>query len=64
MHYLDHSDYLNDIGLAIMSGVIIACYIAITVPFFRRRDWKYMLLVVVQITVFLAAMTGVVGGGH
>ncbi|MFT5239294.1 MAG: hypothetical protein ACI9OU_000581 [Candidatus Promineifilaceae bacterium] len=64
LRYLDHVDYLNYIGLAILSGITILCYMTLVPAFSRRGERAYVILVVLQVAVFLAAMTGLVGGAH
>ena len=60
--FLDHGDYLNYIGMSLLCGITILCFATILPSFVRRRDWIYVGLVLVQILVFVAAMTGLVGG--
>jgi hypothetical protein len=62
---LHRGDFLNFVGIAFLSGVTIACYVAITPIFFRKRDRIYGALAVVEVLVLALAASGVLkGAGH
>ena len=62
---LHRGDFLNFAGIAFLAGVTIACYLAISAIFFRKRDLVYAWLSVVEVAVLALAASGVLAvGGH
>ena len=62
---LHRGDFLNFVGIAFLSGVTIACYLAISPIFFRRGDRVYAWLTVAEVLVLALAASGVLSvGGH
>lgn len=58
-------DYLNFIGIAILSGMTIACYIVIMPILKRRKDTAYFLIALAEVLVLALAASGVLkSGGH
>lgn len=62
---LGKGDFLNFVGIAFLSGVTIACYLAIIPIFFRKKDRIYAWLAVTEVLVLALAASGVLkSGGH
>lgn len=62
---IHRGDFLNFVGIAFLSGVTIACYLAIAPIFFRRGDRVYAWLSVAEVLVLALAASGVLSvGGH
>ncbi len=62
---LHRGDFLNFVGIAFLSGVTIACYLAISPIFLRRRDRVYAWLALTEVAVLALAASGVLStGGH
>jgi hypothetical protein len=62
---LGKGDFLNFVGIAFLSGVTIACYLAVTPIFLRKKDRVYALLAIVEVLVLALAASGVLrSGGH
>lgn len=62
---LGKADFLNFIGIAFLSGVTIACYLAIIPVFFRKKDATYAWLCIAEVLVLALAASGILkGGGH
>lgn len=57
-------DYVNFIGVAVLSGVTIVCYLAITPTLIRQKDWIYVAFAVVEAVVLLLAASGILAVGH
>jgi hypothetical protein len=58
-------DYLNFIGIAMLSGLTILCYLVIIPILFRKKDTAYVVLAVVEILVLSLAASGLLKvGGH
>ena len=58
-------DYLNFIGIAILSGLTILCYIVILPILFRKKDTAYAIIAIVEVLVLSLAASGLLKvGGH
>jgi hypothetical protein len=62
---LGKGDFINFVAIAFLSGVTIACYLAIIPVFFRKKDAIYGWLCVLEVLVLALAASGILkGGGH
>lgn len=61
---LGHGDYLNFVGIALLSGVTIVCFLGIIPTLFRKKDYVYAIIAVVEVLVLVAAASGVLAVGH
>jgi hypothetical protein len=60
-----YGDFLNLIGIALLAGTTILCYLAIVPILWQSHDRIYVALVIVQVIVLSAAASGMLGtGGH
>lgn len=58
-------DYLNFIGIAILSGLTIVCYAVIVPILHRKKDKAYVAIAVAEILVLTLAASGILkSGGH
>jgi hypothetical protein len=57
-------DYLNFVGIALLAAVTIVCYIGILPNLFRRKDWIYGTIAVLEILILVLAASGIVAVGH
>jgi putative copper export protein len=58
-------DYLNFIGIAILSGLTILCYLVITPILARKKDRAYVVIAIVEVLVLSLAASGLLKvGGH
>ena len=64
MGLLAMGDYLNFVGIALLAAVTIACYMGILPNLFRRKDWIYGTIAVVEVLILVLAASGVVSVGH
>lgn len=64
MNLLGLGDYLNFVGIAFLSAVTIVCYMGILPNFFRRGDWIYGTIAVLEILILVLAASGIVSVGH
>lgn len=60
---LGYGDFLNFLGVAFLSGVTIACYLAITPILFRKRDLVFAWLAIAEVLVLALAASGVLNAG-
>lgn len=62
---LAHGDFLNFIGVAVLSAVSIACFLAIVPLLLKNGDKTYALLAVAEVIILCVAASGILGtGGH
>jgi len=61
---LKYGDFLNFIGVAILAGVTIVCYLSIVPSLLRNNDKVYAVLAVLEAVILAAAASGLVAGGH
>jgi hypothetical protein len=62
---LGRGDYLNFVGIAILSGLTILCYMVILPILSRKKDRAYVVIAIVEILVLSLAASGLLKvGGH
>jgi hypothetical protein len=58
-------DYLNFVGIAILSGLTILCYLVILPILIRKKDRAYVIIAIVEVLVLSLAASGLLKtGGH
>ena len=61
---LDKGDFLNFVGIAILAGVTILCYLAIVPTLLRKKDNAYLAMALVEVLVLALAASGILAVGH
>jgi hypothetical protein len=61
---LQKSDFLNFVGIAILGGVTIICYLAIVPTLVRKKDNAYLAMTVLEVIVLSLAASGILAVGH
>lgn len=61
---LDRGDVLPLIGMVVLCGVTLACFLVLLPAYAARRDWAYFLIVMLEIGVLVLAASGVLTAGH
>ena len=61
---LGHGDFLNFIGIAMLAGVSVLCYLAIIPLLLKRRDFIYAVLAMLEVAVLVFAASGILAVGH
>lgn len=62
---LGYGDFLNFIGIAILAGVTILCYVAIVPVLWKNDDKVYACLALLEAVILAVAASGILGtGGH
>ena len=62
---LKYGDFINFIGIAILAGVTIFCYIAIIPTLIRSKDTIFVIIAILEVIVLSVAASGILGaGGH
>jgi len=60
-----YGDFLNFVGIAILAGVTIMCFLAIVPTLWKQNDKVYACLSVVEAIILGVAASGILGaGGH
>ena len=62
---IGNGDYLNFVGIAILSGLTILCYLVILPILIRKKDTPYVVIAIVEVLVLALAASGLLKvGGH
>lgn len=61
---LKYGDFINFIGIAILAGVTILCYLAIIPTLLRNKDKVYALLALLEAIILGLAASGILTAGH
>jgi len=56
-------DFLNFLGIVLLAGMTIVCYIPLIPVFMKRKEYVFAGLALAEILVLLFAASGIVGGG-
>jgi len=59
-----YGDFLNFVGIAILAGTTIPCYIAIVPLLLSKKDYVYATIASVEVIVLLVAASGIIAVGH
>ena len=57
-------DFINFIGVAILAGVTVFCYLSIIPLLLKRKDSIYVILAFLEVVVLLVAASGIIAVGH
>ena len=57
-------DYLNFIGIALLAGVTIVCFLGIIPTLLRKHDRIYAAMAAIEVLVLTLAASGVLAVGH
>jgi len=61
---LNYSDFLNFIGIALLAGTTILCYISIIPILLKNRDWTYAVIAILEVVILSLAASGILSVGH
>ncbi len=61
---LGYGDFLNFIGIAILSLITIICYIVIVPTLWKNNDRVYAFIAIIEVIVLALAASGILKGGH
>ncbi len=56
-------DFLNFLGIVLLAGMTIICYIPLIPGFLKRKEFMFAALAAAEILVLLVAASGIVGAG-
>jgi len=60
---LHKGDFLNFLGIALLAGMTLVCYIPLIVAYLRKKDTLFAMIAIAEILVLAFAASGIVGGG-
>ena len=60
---LNHGDFLNFLGIALLGGLTIVAYVPVTLAYFKKKDYAFALIALLEVLVLCFAASGIVGGG-
>ena len=61
---LGKGDFLNFIGIAILAGITIICYLAIVPALLRKKDNAYLTMALLEVFILTLAASGILAVGH
>ncbi len=61
---LGKSDYLNFVGIVVLSSVTILCYLAIIPSLLKKGDKVYVVIAILEVLVLSLAASGILTAGH
>ena len=62
---IGHGDFLNFLGLALLAGLTVVCYLTLIPTYLRRKDTAMVSIVIAEIVVLCVAASGLLGSaGH
>ncbi len=65
VHLVGYADFLNFIGIALLAGITILCFLAIIPTLWRNNDRLYAILSLLEVIILSVAASGILGsGGH
>ncbi len=65
LNLLGKGDYVNFIGIVLLAGMSILCYLRIIPALLRKGDKPMVIIAVLEVLVLIVAASGIVGaGGH
>ncbi|MBW1800831.1 MAG: hypothetical protein JRJ85_08875 [Deltaproteobacteria bacterium] len=61
---LGYGDFINFIGVAVLAGTTLFCYLAVLPILVKNKDWIYGILALLEAVVLFLAASGIITGGH
>jgi hypothetical protein len=61
---LGKGDFLNFVGIAMLAGVTIICYLAIVPTLLRKKDTAYLVMAIAEVLILSLAASGILAVGH
>lgn len=61
---LGKGDYLNFLGIAVLSAVTIVCFLGIVPTLVRKKDTPYVVMALLEAIILTLAASGILSVGH
>ena len=60
---LSKGDFVNFLGIALLGGLTIVCYIPVTLAYIKKKDFAFALISAAEVIVLCLAASGIFGSG-
>ncbi|GAB1410186.1 hypothetical protein MASR1M90_13400 [Desulfovibrionales bacterium] len=60
---LNKGDFINFLGIALLAGLTIICYIPVIFAYLKKKDLPFALIALLEVIVLCVAASGIVGSG-
>lgn len=57
-------DYMNLLGIALLAGLSIICYLAILPILLKKKDFTYAVIAIIEVVVLALAASGILKAGE
>jgi hypothetical protein len=57
-------DYLNFVGIVLLAGVTVVCFLGVIPMLLKKHDWIYATMAIVEVLVLVLAASGILAVGH
>jgi len=64
LRMLGYGDFLNFVGIAVLAGVSVLCYVAIIPLLVKQKDFIYAALALLEVLILVVAASGIIEVGH
>jgi hypothetical protein len=61
---LGKGDYLNFLGIALLSAVTIVCFLGIVPTLIRKKERAYVVMALLEVVILTLAASGILSVGH
>ena len=61
---LGYGDFINFVGIAILAGITILCYLAIIPLLLKNKDTIFVVLALLEVLILSVAASGIIQVGH
>jgi hypothetical protein len=64
LNVLAKGDYLNFLGIVLLAGVTIICFLGIVPTLLRKGDRAYVVMALLEVAILVLAASGILAVGH
>jgi len=64
VNMLRYSDFLNFVGIVMLAGTTVVCYVSIIPVYFKKKDTLYAIFSMLEVMILMLAASGLLTGGH
>lgn len=58
VHLLLYGDFINYIGIVILTGITLICYVSIVPVLLKKREWIFAAIVITEVALLITASSG------
>ncbi len=63
LNLITKGDFINFIGIALLAGLTILCFIYLTFAYYKQKDMKFAIISFLEVLTLCLAASGIIGGG-